>query len=97
MIQYERIDITAEIDFGKTGRSLECMNCNYWCFKDTGFKCQPYFCNGCYNFNMVIQNVSDFFIVTVKNVDYRCYIVGINKNDAINLSDSSVLEDKGVF
>ena len=46
---------------------------------------------------MTVQNLSDFFIVTVKNVDYRCYIVGVNKNDAINLLNNYVLRDKGVL
>ena len=29
--------------------------------------------------------------------DYRCYIVGINKNDAISLLNNSVLDNKGVL
>ena len=68
----------------------------YWHFAD-GFEYQPYVCNGCHDFSMTIQNLSDFFIVTVKNVDYRCYIVGVNKNDAINLLNNYVLRDKGVL
>ena len=46
---------------------------------------------------MVVQNLSDFFIVTVKNVDYGCYIVDVNKNDAVNLLNNSYLGDKGVL
>ena len=72
------------------------MICHYWYF-DTGFKYQPYVCNACHDFNMTAQNLSDFFIVTVKNADYRCYIVGVNKNNAINLLNNSVLADKGVL
>ena len=97
MIQYERIDISEGIDFDKASRSLECMICHYWYFKDVGFKYQPYVCNGCHDFNMIVQNLSDFFIVTVKNVDYRCHIVGVDKNDAINLLNNSVLNNKGVL
>ena len=33
----------------------------------------------------------------MKNVDYRCYIVGIDKKDAINLLNNSVLNNKGVL
>ena len=84
MIQYERIDAIEEIDFDKTSSSRECIICHYWYF-DTGFKYQPYVCNGCHDFSMTVQNVSDVFLVTVKNVDYRCYIVGIDKKDAISL------------
>ena len=54
-------------------------------------------CNACHDFSMIVQNLSDFFIVTVKNVDYRCYIVGVNKNDAVNLLNNSSLGDKGVL
>ena len=46
---------------------------------------------------MVVQNLSGFIIVTVKNVDYRCYIAGVDKTDAINLLNNSVLNNKGVL
>ena len=36
MLQYERIDISDGIDFDKSNKSVECMICHYWCFKDTG-------------------------------------------------------------
>ena len=54
MIQYERIDISKEIDFNKTN-SLKCMICHYWYFKDIGFKYQPYVCNGYHDFSMIVQ------------------------------------------
>ena len=73
------------------------MICHYWYFKDNEFKYQPYVCNACHDFNMIVQNLSDFFIVTVKNVDYKCYIVRANKNDAINLLNNSVLRDKVIL
>ena len=79
MIQYEGIDISKETDSNETNRSLECMICHYWYFKDVGIKYQPCVFNGCHDFNMIVQNVSDFFIVTMKNVDYRCCIVGLIK------------------
>ena len=34
MLQYERIDISEVIDFNKTNKSVECMICHYWYFKD---------------------------------------------------------------
>ena len=36
MLQYERIDILKEIDFNKSNKSVECMICHYWYFKDIG-------------------------------------------------------------
>ena len=60
MLQYERIDISEGSDFDKTNKSVECMICHYWYFKSVGFKYQPYVCNGCHNFNMIVQNLDDY-------------------------------------
>ena len=38
-----------------------------------------------HDFGMDVQNLNDFFIVTVKNIDYRVYIAGADKNDAVNI------------
>ena len=97
MIQYERITISEGIDFNKTNRSVECIICHYWYFKDTGFKYQPYVCNECNDFNMVVQNLTDFIISTIKNVDFKCYIVGIDRKSAISLLNNSILNNKGVL
>ena len=45
MLEYDRIDISEAID-NKTNLSKECDICHYWYFKNTGFKYQPYLCNG---------------------------------------------------
>ena len=66
-------------------------------FKDIGFKYQPYVCNRCHDFSMIVQKSSDFFFATVKNVGYRCYNTGVDKKDAVNLLNNSVLADKGVL
>ena len=42
----------------KTSKPLECMIYHYWHFKDIGFKYQPYVCNGCHDFSMIVQNLS---------------------------------------
>ena len=97
MIQYKRIDISEEIDFNKIKLSLECMICHYWYCKKIGFKYQPYVCNRCQDFSMIVQNFSDFLISKIKNVDFRCYIVGLDKEDVINLLNSSTLNNKGVL
>ena len=46
---------------------------------------------------MIVQNLDDFVILRIKKVDYRCYIVGMNKKDAISLLNKSVLDNKGVL
>ena len=72
MLPYERIDISEGIDFDKTNKSTKCMICNYYCFKNIGFKYQPHVCNGCHDFSIIVQNLDDFVILRVKSVDYRC-------------------------
>ena len=49
MLEYERIDISEEVDVNKTNLSKECDICHYWYFKDIGFKYEPYLCNGCHD------------------------------------------------
>ena len=84
MISYERIDKSDNIDFNKSKESKECIICHYFYFSD-GFKYQPYVCNGCHDFSMTVQNLSDFFIVTVQNIDYRVYIANVDKKAAVYL------------
>ena len=46
---------------------------------------------------MVVNDLDDFMILNIKGVNYRCYVFSMNKNDAINLLDNSVLDNKGVL
>ena len=97
MLQYERIDISDGIDFDKTNMSVECMICHYWYFKDIGFKYQPYVCNGCHDFSRIVQNLDEFVILKIKQVDYRCCVVNMSEKYAISLLNNSVLDNKGVL
>ena len=97
MISYERIDKREGIDFNKGENSVKCMICNYYYFKDIGFKYQLYVCNGCHDFSMTLQNLSDFFVVTIKNVDHRIYITGVDKKAAVFILKHSAFIDKGVL
>ena len=42
MLEYNRIDISERIDVNKTNLLKECDIRHYWCFKDIGFKYEPY-------------------------------------------------------
>ena len=46
---------------------------------------------------MIVQNLNDFVILKIKGIDYRCYLVSIDKKGAISLFNNSVLDDKGVL
>ena len=73
------------------------MICRNWYFKDIGYKYQPYVCNKCHDLSMIVYDLSDFMILNIKGVDYRCYIFNMSKNDAITLLNNSVLNNKGVL
>ena len=45
MLQYEKIDVSEEIDTNNPTASKECMLCHYQYFKDVGFKFKPHVCN----------------------------------------------------
>ena len=49
MIEYEEFYISEGIDVNKTNLSKECDICHFWYFKGTGFKYEPYLCNGCHD------------------------------------------------
>ena len=71
MLQCEKIDIHEGIDFDK---SIECMICHYWYFKDIGFKCQPYVFNKCHDLSMVVYDLKDvmIFLKKVLIIDVEC-------------------------
>ena len=97
MLQYERSDISEDIDLNKSGKSKECIICHYWYFKDIGYKYQPHVCNGCHDLSLVVYDLSDFLILNIKGIDYGCYVFNMSKNDAVKLPDNFWLDNKGVF
>ena len=97
MISYEIIDKSEDIDFNNEGNSVKYMIYNYYYFKSIRFKYQPYVCNGYHDFSTAVQNLNDFFVVTIKNVDYRIYITGADKKAAIYIFRNSDLNDKSVL
>ena len=94
MLYYDRIDISEGIDLAKINNSKDCMICHYWFFNH-GLEVQDSVCNGYHDLTMLSVNISDIVIITVKNVDYCCIIHNISNHEAINLLESSALEDRG--
>ena len=73
------------------------MICHYWYFKDIGFKYQPYVCNECHDFSMIVQKLDDVVILRVKSVDYRYFVANMSKKDTVSLLNNSLLDNKGVL
>ena len=49
MLEYNRIDVSEEIDVHKTNGLCECIICYYWYFLKINFKCQHEACNSCHD------------------------------------------------
>ena len=90
MISYAKIT-----GYNKNKEGMKCMVCNHYYFKDN-FDYQPYVCNKCHDFSMTVMDLSDFFILNIKDNDYRVYISNIDKKEAIIILKNSNLGDKGV-
>ena len=91
MISYEKID-----GYNNKKEGIKCMICNYYYFKDN-FDYQPYVCNKFHDFSMTVMNLSDFYVLNIKNNDYWVYISGIDKKEATIIFKKSNLNDKGVL
>ena len=76
MLKYDRIDISEGIDVNKTILSKECDICHYWYFKKTGFKQEPYLCNGCHDLMQRAMSFNNVAIVYVKKMHAE-FIFGI--------------------
>ena len=94
MLYYDRINTSERIEFAKSNNSKECMIFHYWFFNH-GFKFQDSGCNACHVFTMLSLYISNISIITIKNVYYPCIIHNINKSEAINLLENSVLKISG--
>ena len=98
MLEYDRIDISERIDVNKMSASKECVTCHYWYFKDIGFMCEPYLCNGSHDLMQKSMSFNDVTIVYVKGNSYRIYFWYMSKVDAIRMmNNSSLIDKKGNF
>ena len=98
MLEYERIDISDEIDVDMSDKSKECMLCHNWYFLDKIFSYGPYLCDGCYNIVQKCNKLKNSAIVNVKKSVYRIYFLYMNKREAKKLmTNSDLIDKKGVL
>ena len=97
VLQYAKSDVSEGIDSNKTTVSMECMLCDYWYFKDVGFKFETHVCNKCHNVLITSCELKNTEVLNVKYVDFRCILWGISRDEAVNRLNNSVLKDKGVL
>ena len=61
----------------------ECDICHYWYFKDVGFKCEPYLCNGCHDLMEKAMSFNNIVIVYIKGSAYRIHFWYMSKDDEL--------------
>ena len=94
MLEYDRIDISEEIDINKTNASKKCKICHYRYFKNVRFKYEPYLWNGCHGLMRKDISFSDVAVVYVKESAYRIHFWYMRKDDVISIMNNSNLIDK---
>ena len=97
MLEYDRIDISEEIDVNKTSLSKECDIWHYWYFKDIDFKYEKYLCNGSHDLMQKAMSFNNVAVVYVKGSAYRIHFWYMSKDDVINIMNGSNLGHKKVF
>ena len=73
MLEHNRFDISEGIDVNKTIASRERDICDYWYFKNIGFKYEPYLCNGCHDLTQKVMSFNDVAITYLKGSVYRIH------------------------
>ena len=73
MLEHNRFDISEVIDVNKTSASRERDICDYWYFKNIGFKYEPYLCNGCHDLTQKVMSFNDVAITYLKGSVYRIH------------------------
>ena len=93
MLYHDRIDIPHGIDMSKKSASKECNFCYYWYFLNKGFQFQTYILNRCPDLLMISVNLN-IYVLNIRNVDYRCFIIEISKSETIKLLKNIDLTEK---
>ena len=97
MLQDEKIDVLEGIDVNKISASKECELCNYWFFKDVGFKFEEHVCSKCHDLLTIAYSLKNIAILSAKVATFRCLLMGISKNEALKKLNDSVTYDRGVL
>ena len=90
MLKYEKIDASEVIDVNKTSASKECELCSHWFFKDVRFKFEEHVCSRCHDLLTMAHFLKNIATLSAKGNTFRCLLMGISKNKALNRLNNSV-------
>ena len=83
MLQYQKIDVSEEIDVNKTSASEECELCHYCFFKNVGFKFEKHVCNRCHDLLTMAYSLKNIAILSAKGATFRCVLMNISKDEGL--------------
>ena len=83
ILQYEKIDVSEEIEVNKTSASRECELCHHWFFKNVEFKFQEHVCNICHDLLTMAYSLKNITILSAKGATFRFLLMGTSKNEAL--------------
>ena len=44
----------------------------------------------------MVHDLDNFMILNIKDIDYRCFVLNMSRNDAIKLLNNSALDNKEI-
>ena len=83
MLQYQKFDVSEEIDINKTSASEECELCHYCFFKNVGFKFEKHVCNRCHDLLTMAYSLKNIAILSAKGATFRCVLMNISKDEGL--------------
>ena len=95
MLQYEKNDPSEGIYVNKTSASRKCVLCQYWFFKDVGFKFEERICNGCHDLLTMAYSFKNIAILSAKVATLK--LMGTSKNKELKKLNNSVTYDRAVL
>ena len=92
MVEYDRMDLSEGINTNKNIlTSKKCYLCGYWYFINKNFNYQKSMCNGCHDMSIKAISMHNLCIGYNNGNAYRSIM---SKNDALNLTENTVIIDK---
>ena len=95
-MQCDRNDISEGIDINKTDAPKECIFVIIFLLKALVTYFNPTFVMVLMTI-MIVCELINIAILTVKCVNYRCVLWGVTRNNVINMLGNSKLDDKGAL
>ena len=95
MLEYDRIDISEDIDINKCEEtSVGCSLCKFYYFLDKSFSYGPFLCNVCYDMSLKAVSMQNLVIINHNGNHYRVNFAFISKKDLYNLIKNAMIIHK---